>query len=66
MLEEVRKRSFVYVATTPADQTKTRSSGWATIITQAQLGSDAGLIGAARLPMIANGVQLPEEELKQA
>jgi hypothetical protein len=28
------------------------------------LGSDAGLIGAARLPMIAAAVQLPEQELK--
>src|SRR5207249_2139355 len=75
MLEEVRKRSFVYAATTPADvpatkwqinaPAKTRSSGWTTIITQALLGSDAGLIGAARLPMIANGVRVPEEELKQ-
>jgi glucokinase len=63
MLEEVRKRSFVYVATTPADLPATT---WqTTLITQAQLGSDAGLIGAARLPMIANGVPLPEEELKQ-
>jgi glucokinase len=63
MLEEVRKRSFVYVATTPAD---TQGKTWqTTVITQAQLGSDAGLIGAARLPMIANGVHLREEELKQ-
>jgi hypothetical protein len=29
------------------------------------LGSEAGLIGAARLPMIADGIHLPEEELKQ-
>jgi glucokinase len=63
MLEEVRKRSFVYVATTPADVPVTT---WqTTLIAQAQLGSEAGLIGAARLPMLANGVRLPEEELKQ-
>lgn len=74
MLEEVQKRSFVYVATNAADLSvanqgnhapaKTRSSGWPTLITQAQLGSDAGLIGAARLPMLANGVHLPEQEVK--
>jgi glucokinase len=66
MLEEVRKRSFVYVATTPTDvPAKTRSSGWTTVITHALLGSDAGLIGAARLPMLANRVGVQEEELKQ-
>jgi glucokinase len=66
MLEEVRKRSFVYVATTPTDvPAKPRSSGWTTVITHALLGSDAGLIGAARLPMVANGVRLQEEELRQ-
>lgn len=74
MLEEVRKRSFVYVATTAADlpvahqanhaSAKARSSGWPTLITQAQLGSDAGLIGAARLPMLANAVRVPEQEMK--
>ena len=49
MLEEVRRRSFVYAATTPAD-----GGGSApTVITRAMLGSDAGLFGAARLPMLA-------------
>jgi len=61
MLEEVRVRSFVYRATMPHesvpgvqgtnvhdDVLPTRRS---TIITRALLGSDAGLIGAARLPM---------------
>lgn len=48
MLEEVRRRSFVYAATTPAD-----GGGSApTVITRARLGSDAGLFGAARLPML--------------
>jgi hypothetical protein len=37
-----------------------------TIITRALLGSDAGLLGAARLPMIAHDVRLPEQELKRA
>src|SRR5437763_1860295 len=74
MLEAVRRRSFVYVATTPLDVFDNRptnalrnvlSTARGTFITQALLGSDAGLIGAARLPMIADGVHLPEEELRQ-
>jgi glucokinase len=76
MLQEIRKRSFVYNATAPVDGVRgvqgtnihddslpTRRS---TIITRALLGSDAGLIGAARLPMIAREVKLPEQELKRA
>jgi glucokinase len=83
MLEEVRRRSFVYVATTPPLQNtrcaedilgtnrrigtsaNSHSAERSTLITQALLGSEAGLIGAARLPMIADGIHLPEEELKQ-
>ena len=45
MFEEVRKRSFVYAATSSG------GSGGKTVITCAQLGSDAGLFGAARLAM---------------
>ncbi len=45
MLEEVKRRSFVYAATN--DGTSSRK----TVITRALLGSDAGLYGAARLPM---------------
>jgi glucokinase len=56
MTETIRRNSFVYRATAPAENTlsghATASSG-GTIIALAQLGSDAGLIGAARLPMIA-------------
>jgi glucokinase len=76
LLEEVRKNSFVYRATAPAhaahgvqgtaihdDALPARRS---TIITRALLGSDAGLLGAARLPMIARDVKLPEQELKRA
>jgi glucokinase len=48
MLEEVGKRSFVYRATAPESATPGRK----TVITRALLGSDAGLIGAARLPML--------------
>ena len=76
MLEEVRKRSFVYRATAPVDGVRgvhgtpihddALPARRSTIITQALLGSDAGLIGAARLPMIAREVKLPEQELKRA
>jgi len=46
MLEEVRKRSFVYVATS------SHPAGGKTVIARAQLGSDAGLFGAARLAFL--------------
>lgn len=48
MLETVRKRSFVYAATSPESGAKNP-----TIITRAKLGGDAGILGSARLPMIA-------------
>lgn len=48
LFEEVMKRSFVYAATAPQGG-KTRMR---TEIRRAELGSDAGLIGAARLPMV--------------
>jgi glucokinase len=76
LIEEVRRNSFVYRATAPLqtahgvegtrihdDSLPARRS---TIITRALLGSDAGLLGAARLPMIAPDVKLPEQELKRA
>jgi glucokinase len=50
MMEEVQARSFVYRATALEGKgaiTKNR-----TIITRALLGSDAGLFGAARLPLL--------------
>jgi glucokinase len=49
MMEEVRKRSIVYGATQP-DPDLPRAKK--TIITRALLGNDAGLYGAARLPML--------------
>ena len=64
IFEELRWRCMVYAATAPPDPTGTRQgasaqvepgTGSKTIITRALLGSDAGLYGAARLPMI-NGV----------
>jgi len=49
MFEELRRRSYVYVATAPDDRLPTRKR---TLITRALLGSDAGLIGAARLALM--------------
>ncbi|HEY5028872.1 MAG TPA: hypothetical protein VIK39_10725, partial [Candidatus Angelobacter sp.] len=49
--------SFVYRATAPTENIQAGNvpsrSVRGTIITRALLGGDAGLIGAARLPMIA-------------
>jgi glucokinase len=60
LFEELRRRSYVYAATAPHDPATTNQGASArleassrkTIITRALLGSDAGLYGAARLPMI--------------
>lgn len=58
LLDQVRKRSFVYKATAPPDNPAIMldrgSARQSTIITHASLGSDAGLYGAARLPMISD------------
>lgn len=66
MFEEVRRRSMVYAATAPPEHAEPAKGsaaevspaprGRPTIITRALLGSDAGLFGAARLPMVANEV----------
>jgi len=62
IFEELRRRSLVYSATAPPDPSASNQGasahvkagpGHKTIITRALLGSDAGLYGAARLPMIA-------------
>jgi len=65
IFEELRWRSMVYAATAPSDPApSTRASAqlapglrFKTIVTRAQLGSDAGLIGAARLPMIPEAMR---------
>src|SRR5258708_27463203 len=66
IFEELRHRCMVYAATAPSDplsQGGGASShvepgpGRKTIITPALLGSDAGLFGAARLPMIAEAAR---------
>jgi hypothetical protein len=51
MFEELKFRSFVYRATAP-DAAAKRPERHKTIVTRALLGSDAGLIGAARLPLL--------------
>jgi glucokinase len=60
IFEELRQRSMVYAATAPDSSDGRREGASAnvrpggsskTIITRALLGSDAGLYGAARLPM---------------
>jgi glucokinase len=52
MMEEVAQRSFVYRATAPIANQPIQPKK--TLVTRALLGSDAGLYGAARLPMVAN------------
>jgi glucokinase len=53
MFQEVRKRSYIYLATEPDPKLPRKQ---ATLITRALLGSDAGLYGAARLPMLEREV----------
>jgi glucokinase len=76
MLERIRKNSFVYRATAPKENARgvhgsnvpddALPARRTTIITRALLGSDAGLIGAARLPMIIGQPSAPEAELRRA
>ena len=49
MFEEIRSRSFIYRVTAPE---VVKPGAKKTIVTRALLGSDAGLFGAARLPML--------------
>jgi glucokinase len=62
IFDELKKRSMVYAATAPPSVAGEEQGASAqvepggptrTIVTRALLGSDAGLFGAARLPMIA-------------
>jgi hypothetical protein len=54
MFEEMKFRSSIYALTSPEQKGYAQS----TIITRALLGSDAGLYGAARLPMIEDFTQM--------
>ncbi|HYH00249.1 MAG TPA: ROK family protein [Terriglobales bacterium] len=68
LFDEIFKRCMVYAATAPDEVRGIRAgasadlrplpSGKKTIITRALLGSDAGLYGAARLPLL--GVEMDE------
>jgi len=64
MMEEVKKRSFVFRATTPPPTGKIEPGK--TIVTRAMLGSDAGLFGAALLPMLPEEVAEAHQIRKQA
>ncbi|HKD80140.1 MAG TPA: ROK family protein [Candidatus Angelobacter sp.] len=76
MFDRLRQNSYVYLTTTPAESTPgvrgnkvpddVLPARRTTIITRALLGSDAGLLGAARLPMIASNNQPHEAELRRA
>ena len=66
IFEELRNRCMVYAATAPADALAQGGGasahvepgpGRKTIVTRALLGSDAGLFGAARLPMVAEATR---------
>ena len=54
MFEEMKFRSSIYALTSPDRKEFSQS----TLITRALLGSDAGLYGAARLPMLEDFTQL--------
>jgi glucokinase len=64
MLETVGRNSFVYRATAPTENRQAGNvpnrSVRGTMITRAMLGGDAGLIGAARLPMTATPARAAE------
>ena len=72
MFAEVRKRSMVYAATAPQERVTPAAGasaevtsapiGQPTIITHALLGSDAGLYGAARLPIVQRDRREPAGE----
>jgi glucokinase len=70
IMETVRRNSFVYRATVPAESAPAGNAQGAsprvTVITRALLGSDAGLIGAARLPMIATRTNTAGTESRTA
>jgi len=70
MLREVRKRSVVYIATMPQDDDAAlrddRRARQGSVIKRALLGNDAGLFGAARLPIIAGDLASLQPNLKSS
>jgi glucokinase len=55
LFRELRKRSIVFRASDPGENDQRQEKK--TIVTRALLGSDAGLIGAARLPLLSGAFQ---------
>jgi glucokinase len=56
MFDEVRKRSYIFAATTSEDGKGVGGRKRVTLITPAKLGGEGGLYGAARLPMVRSSV----------
>jgi glucokinase len=52
MMEELRLRSYVYRLTAPNDEESQQRSPRKTHIVRAELGSDAGILGACLLPLM--------------
>ena len=57
LFRELRRRSIVFRASDPTENGRKK-----TVITRASLGSDAGLIGAARLPLLLGQLDNPVRE----
>ncbi len=57
MMQEIHRRSFLYRATSPE---RNLGKNKTTVVTRALLGSDAGLFGAARLPMLEGEIEKHE------
>ena len=73
MMETVQRNSFVYRATNPTATPATAQASDSqaepsrtTVVTRALLGSDAGLIGASRLPMVAKEPDAATPEFRTA
>jgi glucokinase len=56
MMEEVHSRSYVFRFTEPSEEERRQRSPRKTSIVHAELGSEAGILGACLLPLVANGV----------
>ncbi|HMF91285.1 MAG TPA: ROK family protein [Candidatus Angelobacter sp.] len=69
MIETVRSYSYIYRVTTPGENesgaVRPKAKAERTMITRALLGSDAGLIGAARLPLLAADRRLARQEVER-
>lgn len=59
LFAELKKRSIVFRASDPLEDHSNRKK---TIVTRALLGSEAGLIGAARLPMLSGALEAKHEK----